>query len=394
MSYGFCQQNEKTKTHTAACSLPCLRKYTTVFEPLAMKHRTMLSFLVLGFLTILAPVLSTSLPFRRDTESAGQEHEVPATSNSPTPATTGATTCSSSPALLSYHPKNVCCSVRMVGGWWVVTTDLCSPWTETIFVQLKVWAVPTIKWSVPSNKEIQWIVLLFYFIPLMLLLCAVRYKACCYEYLHFHKWSLRAGMFMIKFGIVLCEVCYKAQTFLLHAITPVPAPHPSPSPSPSPLERYELYLLTSPHCRSANTATNAVAHMAHCNILDRYECAREKSLTFWEKLQVCLNLTIRFLITDTIQQTQTPRFLLGMFPEFPFLLNQFSMLHWDVTLNRGKLVRQMLYAHMKRLKAKERKAKSELLRSTRFNAFTYIVFRAKGINLDCTRTRVLEYLKY
>lgn len=139
---------------------------------------------------------------------------------------------------------------------------------------------------------------------------------------------------------------------------------------------------------------NAVAHRTHCHILGRYECAKEKLHTFWGKLHVYLNLKCELVGN---QQSQTPRFLMDLFHKFPLLLYQFSKLQWNLErserLVRTKLVRQLFYAQVKRLKAKERKAKSELLHSTRFNAFTYIVFRGKGINLDFTRARVLEYLE-
>jgi len=87
-----------------------------------------------------------------------------------------------------------------------------------------------------------------------------------------------------------------------------------------------------------------------------------------------------------------------LFAKYPFVIQIVSKLEWGNGLTkeqkylRSGRIRKTLYSQAKKLKAKERQLKNAVANSTRFNSFSYIIWRSKSINLQFTRERILSYL--
>ena len=85
--------------------------------------------------------------------------------------------------------------------------------------------------------------------------------------------------------------------------------------------------------------------------------------------------------------------MIFLFAKYPFVIQIVSKLEWGNGLTkeqkclRSRRIRKILYSQ-----AKERQLKNAVANSTRFNSFSYLIWRSKRINLQFTRERILNYL--
>jgi hypothetical protein len=121
----------------------------------------------------------------------------------------------------------------------------------------------------------------------------------------------------------------------------------------------------------------------HTIVTHKYQDAIYENRKLWNIYHIFLNASQRYSI------------IFDLFQEYPNIIHKLNKLL--VTPNRRlfykqeKQCRLIIYAQLKQLKSKERKAKRKMDKSLLFNSFTYLIFHSKGINLEFTRERILSY---
>tara|TARA_B100000795_G_C22684492_1_gene393107 strand:+ start:109 stop:507 length:399 start_codon:yes stop_codon:yes gene_type:complete len=127
------------------------------------------------------------------------------------------------------------------------------------------------------------------------------------------------------------------------------------------------------------------ARINHTIVTYKYQDAKYENRKLWNIYHIFLNASQRYSI------------ILDLFQEYPFIIHKLSKLSL-ITTNRRQLYhkrekqcRLIIYAQLKQLKSKERKAKRKMDKSLIFNSFAYLIFHSKGINLEFTRERILSY---
>lgn len=128
----------------------------------------------------------------------------------------------------------------------------------------------------------------------------------------------------------------------------------------------------------------------HLNIVGRHERAKAQTCHLWTQFH-------RFLAAEFDNGFVAEKsFIVATFSDYPFILHQLAKMEWGQSsrerLVETKMIRKVVYAQLKQLKGIEQWAKKKIVHSTRFNAFTFIVYRSYKKNLDFTRPRVMQYL--
>jgi len=125
------------------------------------------------------------------------------------------------------------------------------------------------------------------------------------------------------------------------------------------------------------------ALLNHTIVTHKYQDAKYENRKLWNIYHLFLNASQRYSI------------IFDLFEEYPNIIHKLNKLK---TPNRRQLYykqekecRLIIYAQLKQLKSKERKAKRKMDKSLIFNSFAYLIFHSKGINLEFTRERILSY---
>ena len=122
----------------------------------------------------------------------------------------------------------------------------------------------------------------------------------------------------------------------------------------------------------------------HTIVTHKYQDAKYANRKLWNTYHIFLNASQRYSI------------IFDLFQEYPNIIHKLNKL--KITTPRRQLYhkqekecRLIIYAQLKQLKSKERKAKRKMDKSLIFNSFAYLIFHSKGINLEFTRERILSY---
>ena len=127
----------------------------------------------------------------------------------------------------------------------------------------------------------------------------------------------------------------------------------------------------------------------HSNIVKSHERAKHQLSDLWNQLHVFLGIEF----DNSYQVDKT--FIFYIFRKHPFVIHKLSEMEWSQSRKRlvtTDMIRRVVYVQLKRLKVIEKKTKKKIFISTRFNTFTFLVYRAYRKNLDFTRSRVMQCL--
>jgi hypothetical protein len=128
----------------------------------------------------------------------------------------------------------------------------------------------------------------------------------------------------------------------------------------------------------------------HSTIVKSHERAKYQLTELWEQLHT-------FLAAEFDNGNRVDKkFIFDTFQKYPFVIHKLSRMEWNQDGRRRSvttdMIRGVIYVQLKRINAVVNKLKKKILISTRFNAFTFMVYRAYGKNLDFTRSRVMQCL--